>query len=253
MKIKLVLYNNGTNKSQFRLCSGIRPWGILLAISKGSFRLTLPKLNQSFIINPYEIAYVPPNTEFYREVIEPIDFYQFTYQLYEHDERFNLPAGKLNIPKQHVKTNLDSAEIISFFPAETDDLAKQVLSKILIDNYLFSHTIPSTQLSKETLIAKNYIIEHLSEPLSVSMLAKKVHLSHNGLIWKFKKELNVTPVDYISMCRIKHAKHLLFNTDLTITEIAESCGYANAYYFSNAFKKSEGISPSKFRQKCVKS
>lgn len=253
MNSDIILYNTETNKTFFKLASGIRPWGILLAISKGSFRLSFPASEKSCVISRYEIAYVPPNTEFCREIIEPIDFHQFAFQIYDPSNHFDaLTPGKLSIPEEHVKTILASADKISIFAAESGELAEHILHRILIDCLLFSSATSTAQMSKETLLASNYILQHLSEPLSVSMLAAKVNLSHNGLIWKFKKELNVTPVNYITMCRIKRAKELLFDSDLTISQIAESCGYANAYYFSNAFKKSEGISPSDFRKKCIK-
>ena len=252
MKTDIILYNTEKNKTFFKLTSGIRPWGILLAISKGSFRLSFPDSEKSCVISRYEIAYVPPNTEFCREIIEPIDFHQFAFQICDMGDHFDaLTPGKLSIPQEQVKTILASADKISNFPAKSDQLAEHILHRILIDCSLFSSATLTPQMSKETLLTSNYILKHLSEPLSVSKLAEKVNLSHNGLIWKFKKELNVTPVSYIAMCRIKRAKQLLFDSDLTISQIAESCGYANAYYFSNAFKKSEGLSPSDFRKKCV--
>lgn len=253
MKTEIVLYNTEKNKLQFQLRFGKSTWGILLAISKGSFRLSFPATGQSHIFFPYEVAYVPPNTDFLREVIEPIDFHQFTFQIYDLNEHFTPPsAGKLNIPKQQLKAILDSANMISFFPSETDELAKNILHRILIDNHLFFNAASTPNMSQEILAASNYILQNLSSPLSVASLAEKLHLSHNGLIWKFKKELNITPANYITMCRINRAKQLLFDSDLPISQIAEICGYTNTYYFSNAFKKSEGISPSLFRQRCIK-
>ena len=251
MRAKIILHNFATGRAAFRLSSGTRPWGILLAISKGSFRLSFPSSDQSYTILPYEIAYVPSNTEFHREILEPIDFHQFTFKVFDQADPTDLPAaGRLNIPKQQVRAILDSADKISVFPSAAEQLSEHILHRILTDNYLFSSTSSASRISQEMLWVSDYIQQHLSEPLSVAMLAEKLHLSHNGLIWKFKKELNVTPVNYINMCRIKHAKQLLFDSDLTISQIAEDCGYANAYYFSNAFKKLEGISPSGFRKKC---
>ena len=124
--------------------------------------------------------------------------------------------------------------------------------RILTDAYLFSNTVSLPQISPQIVRVIRYIAEHLHEPLSVASLAASLHLSHNGLIWKFKKELHTTPMRYIAACRIKRAKQLLFEGSLTMAQIAEACGYSNAYYFSNAFKKSEGISPSDFRSNCMK-
>ena len=253
MDINIILYNTETNKSNFKLFYGIRPWGILLAISKGSFRLTFPKLKQNFVISAYEIAYVPPNTEFCREVIEPIDFHQFAFHIYNPSNSCTtLTGGKLNIPKNQVKSILNSADKISFFPTRSIQLSEHILQRILVDNYLFSSKTTTSQISQDISLISSYIIQNLNKPLSVAELAEKLHLSHNGLIWKFKKELNTTPVNYIAICRIKRAKQLLLDSDMTISQIAEKCGYANSYYFSSAFKKREGISPSNFRKKFIK-
>ena len=253
MNTNIIFYNTETDKTYFRLSSGIRPWGILLVISKGSFRLSFPTSKQYYTISPYEIAYIPPNTEFYREVIEPINFHQFSFQICDPNDNFGvLKAGKLSIPKEQVKAILNSADRISIFSAESDLLAKHILHRILVDSSLFSSDTSIPRVSQEILSISNYILQNLSTPLSVSLLAAKFHFSHNGLIWKFKKELNVTPANYIAMCRIKRAKQLLFDSDLSISQIAESCGYENAYYFSNAFKKHEGLSPSVFRKRCIK-
>ena len=253
MNINIILYNTETNKTSFTLSAGIRPWGILLAISKGSFRLSFPSSKKSYVISRNEIAYIPPNTEFQREIIDPIDFHQFAFQICSTNYSFGLPeAGKLNIPKEQVKAILDSADQISNFPTKTDQLTQHILQRIIIDGALFSSSAPLPKISQDMITICNYILQNLGNPLSVSLLAQKFNLSHNGLIWKFKKELNLAPSTYITMCRIKRAKSLLFDNDLTISQIAEACGYANTYYFSNTFKKHEGISPSDFRKKCIR-
>ena len=79
-------------------------------------------------------------------------------------------------------------------------------------------------------------------------LASRVYLSHTGLIWKFKQELGTTPSQYLILLRLRHAKQLLLNPPYSITEIAELCGYANPFYFANAFRKHVGMSPTEFRK-----
>ena len=48
--------------------------------------------------------------------------------------------------------------------------------------------------------------------------------------------------------RIKNAKQLLVDTSLPLSEIAEKTGFENGYYFSTAFKKEVGLSPSEYRK-----
>ena len=58
----------------------------------------------------------------------------------------------------------------------------------------------------------------------------------------------MTPSNYIALLRIQKAKEMLSNTELPIKEVAAACGFEDAYYFSNFFKKQFGISPTSFRR-----
>ena len=253
MKTNILLYNTERAKPCFEVSQAQRPYAILLAISKGSFHLSFPEMGESHIISPYEISYIPPNTKFHKEVIQPVDFHQFAFEFLDDKHPFGvLEAGKLPIPREQVKAILDSANMISQFHSEADWLAENILHRMLSDGYLFSQINSISHVSDEIVSAAEYIECHLNETLSVSELAKQLHLSHNGLIWKFKHELHITPQKYIVSCRIKLAKQLLLEGNLSISQIAERCGYANAYYFSGAFKNAEGICPSAFRGKYIK-
>lgn len=65
----------------------------------------------------------------------------------------------------------------------------------------------------------------------------------------FKKEIGMSPLEYLTSLRMKNAERLL-STMLTsgcaITKIAQMCGYENALYFSRVFKKYYGYSPTQF-------
>jgi two-component system response regulator YesN len=64
-----------------------------------------------------------------------------------------------------------------------------------------------------------------------------------------KKELNTTFTDYLFVYRLKIAKRMLLETDMKISEIAEQLKYNNAQNFIRFFRKMEGITPGKFREK----
>lgn len=68
----------------------------------------------------------------------------------------------------------------------------------------------------------------------------------------FKKELGVTPLEYMTNLRMKKAETLLtamWTNEYSIAEIAEQCGYEDALYFSRVFKKHFGCAPSAFAKK----
>ena len=56
-----------------------------------------------------------------------------------------------------------------------------------------------------------------------------------------------SPKEYLTEYRIKQACRLLKETDLSISAIAYSVGFENNLYFSKAFKKQKGLSPSEYR------
>jgi transcriptional regulator GlxA family with amidase domain len=58
----------------------------------------------------------------------------------------------------------------------------------------------------------------------------------------------MTPSDFVRSLRIRKAAGLLLDTDLTLNEIAASCGYENSFYLSRVFAQSIGVSPSKYRE-----
>ena len=129
-------------------------------------------------------------------------------------------------------------------------MSEHILHRFLIDHFLFSQSqqAGSSGYSSQILSAIAYIADHLQENISVAALAEQLHLSHNGLIWKFRKELHLTPSEYIIRCRVERAKQQLLEASLPISQIADNCGFENVYYFSNAFKKRVGLSPSEFRK-----
>ena len=251
MNTKIILYNSERKKSHFTLLRGIRPWGILMAISKGSYQLSFPETGELLQLHPGEVSYIPPNTPFCREVLSPIDFHQFAFHIISDGDSFPTPpAGKLNIPPEQVKATLSAADSLFRFSPNFTQMSEHILHRFLIDYHLFSNSHPAgpSGYSSEILCAISYIADHLQENISIAALAESLHLSHNGLLWKFRKELQLTPSEYIIRCRVERAKQQLLEASLPISQIADSCGFENVYYFSNAFKKRVGISPSEYRK-----
>lgn len=97
--------------------------------------------------------------------------------------------------------------------------------------------------SATEFIATNY-------PLSISVedIASAAAVSRTTLFRIFRSELNTTPVDYLISFRLMQAKRLLLETDLSVSAIARSVGYEDSLYFSRAFVKNTGISPTDYRK-----
>ena len=98
--------------------------------------------------------------------------------------------------------------------------------------------------------AKIYIGEHLEENLSVAVLAESFYVSPNYFSRLFKRVEGEGCNEYIVRKRIERSMSLLETTTLKTGRIAMMVGYNDTNYFSIAFKKHTGMSPTKYREMC---
>jgi AraC-like DNA-binding protein len=69
---------------------------------------------------------------------------------------------------------------------------------------------------------------------------------------KVKQLLNCNVNDYILDTRVKKAKYLLVNSQLSVSEIAYACGFSSPAYFSTVFKSRSQQTPKTFREQVNK-
>lgn len=97
-------------------------------------------------------------------------------------------------------------------------------------------------------IAQEYIIEHLTENLSLKQVADKAGVSTAYLSTLFTQHLGCGFVDYLNKTRIEYACHYMQDAEMKIYEIAFRVGFHDEKYFSRVFKKVMGQSPSEYRK-----
>jgi len=95
--------------------------------------------------------------------------------------------------------------------------------------------------------ARVYLVRSLENPPSLKELAKLVGTNSKRLNLAFKKCAGITVYEYLREERMVEARKLLFNTRLTISDVAEKVGFSSNANFSTAFKERFGMPPSKFR------
>ncbi|MFB9330887.1 response regulator [Paenibacillus aurantiacus] len=93
-----------------------------------------------------------------------------------------------------------------------------------------------------------YIDGHFDQKLYLKDLSAQFFINQVYCCQLFKKNLGKTFSEYISELRIKKARKLLKQTQLSIEEIAIKTGYVEYYYFNKVFKKHCGMTPAKFRK-----
>lgn len=93
------------------------------------------------------------------------------------------------------------------------------------------------------------LLEHdLCEVPSLTELARHLQLHPTSVCRAFKQSMGVTPHRYLLSHRVRRAKEMMRNHNLTLTEIAIDCGFSSSSQFSLVFKRIVGIPPREYRR-----
>ena len=92
-----------------------------------------------------------------------------------------------------------------------------------------------------------YINTNFRSDITLDDLSEHVHLNKSYLIRLFKRQTGLSPMEYLQDYRLGYAEHLLLNTNMSISEIAFSCGYNSPSFFSVQFKRKFSVTPKEYR------
>lgn len=126
----------------------------------------------------------------------------------------------------------------------------QVLAiQMLRSQSVASFTSEGANVNPKCAQIKRYIDDHYKEDITVDTLASVAFLSRSFLIHIFTKEYGEPPISYLVKRRIEESRYLLAKTDYSILEIGLMVGFTSGSYFSQSFRRLEGISPKEFRRR----
>ncbi len=133
----------------------------------------------------------------------------------------------------------------------THKLLMQLLLQIGADCY---DTSDITYYDTDDVISDicYYLSSNLKEEINLDYLARHFGFNKSYLIRKFKKEIGMSPINYLINLRLDNAKKLLKRTDYSIQEISYLCGYSDYAFFSTSFKKKFSLSPMEYRKSILK-
>lgn len=134
------------------------------------------------------------------------------------------------------------------------DTVCQNLLNILILNVIRrskSNLVISTQknATKECTYIRNYIDIHYANPITLDTLANETYLDKFYLVHVFKKQYEISPINYLIEKRIQESMNLIENTNYSISEIASIVGFNSQSYYSQVFKRKTGVTPAEHRKK----
>ncbi len=100
--------------------------------------------------------------------------------------------------------------------------------------------------------AVHYMYKNFDQNLTLEEVAMVAKLSTSYFSRLFKSEMGVGFTEYLNNIRINEGKKKLKFSQLSLAEIAISCGFADQSYFTKIFKRHLGVSPGRYRQACQK-
>ena len=140
--------------------------------------------------------------------------------------------------EQHAAVTLQSKGVLS----EDEIIAS--MNRSLVG----TGTLPpeTSALAKRTI---SYLHQNYTRPLARWEIAESIGVNEDYLSRVFKRELGITPWDYLNRYRVYRAKALLVSTHESVGEVARKAGFSDAAYFSRVFRQVTGVSPSVYREK----
>lgn len=140
---------------------------------------------------------------------------------------------------------------------QSNSVTKDVLADLALQELLIriSQSQNLTELSSEAPETNTYLAQiiqfirlHITDKLTLKAIASKASISTASLYRLFKRELGISPVEFIIRERIKLSKRLLKDDTRYIKNISFEVGFEDANYFIRAFKNHEGITPKQYQQ-----
>ncbi|MDF2718236.1 MAG: hypothetical protein K0R28_5161 [Paenibacillus sp.] len=232
----------------------------MIAVEDGRFSFTIGSIPG--VATAGDIVLCPPQTEFCREMIDPLSFFysRFRYRGAgaAEEERIvhllrNLYGYKFTTPEQDRLSN-NYRNLLAVYGKE-DWSSRRWTTHFVSDIWsLFCMQAESLvqfgNIVHDPLMkaAKSRIEHHAFQNVQMKDIAVQFDLHPVQFTRRFQKVFGVSPSRYLFSIRMEKAKSLLIQTDYTLDHVAQLCGYDNGYYFSRMFTQYTKMNPSVFRK-----
>ena len=240
-----LLVSKAVCRSEFQKEDYIGEDDIFALVISGSFQFDNGSGRQS--VGPLEGVNFQKGVRYHRQITQEAQIYLFRYRAQENI----FGNGKVVFRDTgRIRSTLGLLQLCDRLAQQDDFINKQALFMDLVTQFRLEKAAQYQDLlNTDTMIlsAISYIHDNLHQKLNLEQLAQQHFLSYIQFTRRFKKSTGTTPQEYVAGLRLKKAKQLLAETDLTIQKIADSCGFSNGYYFCNFFRKHCQLSPSQYR------
>lgn len=233
--------------------------------------LTVNISGENYIGKPGDAFVVSPgNLHFMGSQTGTVDYFTFLFPLkyiaFRTDDMLDdkliepLNSGHLMISPEIKDTVKEQCEqLAGVYAAEIDKseskITSQIRKKIILLQFIHelwkkgfiveNDTTGRNTVEKEMV---SYIQQNYTGKILLREFGEQFHLSEKYISRYFKEHFHITLSQYVTYLRLEHAKQMLQETDISVTEVAMQSGYQNISYFIRSFKKTYGVSPLKYRK-----
>lgn len=127
---------------------------------------------------------------------------------------------------------------------------------LTILGYLCRYIVENTKVSPKSFGSNylpaivqsiEYMHQHYREHITIKVLCELTHLSRSTFLRSFEAICRCSPSDYLLNYRVSQAKNMLKDPKLSLSSIAELCGFCDQAYFSKVFRQQAGCTPRQYR------
>lgn len=148
----------------------------------------------------------------------------------------------LNNLLDEIRHNQDEYEVIC------QNIIEILIVKLRREKNFTVAKTASQNMNKAVAFVKYHINQNYREVITLDTLARVGHINKYHLAHTFKKDIGISPIEYLNNIRIREAKILLETTDYTIAEVAAFNGFSSQSFFTQAFKRTTNKTPSTYRK-----
>ena len=238
----------------------VRSGFLTVSISGESY---IGKTGEAFVVSPGNLHLMGSQSG-------TVDYYTFLFPLkyisFRTDDMLDekllepLNSGHLMICPRVKDTAKELCEqLIEIYMAKKDEseskIATQVRTKIILLQFILemwkkgfvieNDTSGRNTVEKEMV---SYIQQNFTGKILLREFGEQFHLSEKYISRYFKEHFHITLSQYVTYLRLEHAKQLLQDTDIPVTDVAMQSGYQNVSYFIRSFQKAYAVSPLKYRK-----
>lgn len=131
---------------------------------------------------------------------------------------------------------------------EADEVPEELMWQMVRDYCAYVRRYSLKEYSPAVQKVMNYVNLNVAEPLTLKSLAAMCFISPSYLSALFKQEAGTTLIDYINTQRVNRAAQLLEQNSHAIAAVAEEVGILDVNYFTKIFKKTLGVTPTRYRR-----